>query len=92
MKIKPEHYETIKDGISKVKFKDLEKRVQEARADSRVKDFNMRMRWDLFHMAQLTKFACDTLYGYCNDDHIDTALRQICRELGLPFHQKGQSA
>lgn len=36
-----------------------------------------RYRWDLTYAAGLTPWICDTLYPYCNDDHIDTALRRI---------------
>jgi len=49
---------------------------QFANAD-KTKDLSKRFRWDLFHAAGGTKFACDTLYDYLNDDHIDTALRAI---------------
>ena len=36
-----------------------------------------RMRWDMLYGAGLTRFVCDTLYTYLDDDHIDTALRNI---------------
>ena len=36
-----------------------------------------RYRWDLVHVARLTPWICDNLYGYLNDSHIDTALRRI---------------
>lgn len=36
-----------------------------------------RWRWDLMYAAGLTRWTCDTLYKYLNDDHIDSALRRI---------------
>jgi hypothetical protein len=44
-------------------------------------DLEKRVRWDLFSAAGLSSYACDTLYSYANDTHIDTALRSIVREL-----------
>lgn len=42
-----------------------------------------RARWDLLWRAPLAKRIGITrsLYEYCNDDHIDTALRNIVKEL-----------
>lgn len=41
-----------------------------------------RWRWDLLWLAKRDEFLPDrfiedTLYGYCDDTHIDTALRRI---------------
>lgn len=36
-----------------------------------------RYRWDLLWACGMAKFVINTLYDYCNDDHIDTALREI---------------
>lgn len=36
-----------------------------------------RYRWDIARMAGLIPFMCDTLYLYCDDAHIDTALRLL---------------
>jgi len=43
-------------------------------SDPRVKDIDMRLRWDLFHA---TKHGTRELYTYLNDTHIDSALRKI---------------
>ncbi len=37
-----------------------------------------RYRWDVMRSAGLLPFICNTLYLYCDDSHIDTALRAIC--------------
>ncbi len=44
---------------------------------SKTNDLNKRFCFDLFYAAGLTKYACDHLYNYLNDDHIYTALKAI---------------
>ena len=50
------------------------------------KDPALRFRWDLLHcctrlgLLPIT-WVCDELYPYLNDDHIDTALRRIVKQL-----------
>ncbi len=58
------------------------------RTDPRVKDINMRLRWDMAHYAKLTPWFVDHVYKYANDDHIDTALRTAMTELGVPQYRK----
>jgi len=48
-------------------------------ADIRVKNADKRLRWDLLFKAGLTRWICDNLYSYCDDTHIDTALRTMMR-------------
>jgi len=79
MKIKPEHYSYIKHAIDALP-KD---KVAQHKAKELGKDKAKRFRWDLFHAARLSRFASDELYGYLNDDHIDTALKGIVKELGV---------
>ncbi len=40
-----------------------------------------RVRWDLFACAGLSRWACDNMYPYADDTHIDTALRAIMRDI-----------
>lgn len=80
MKIIPEHYETLRKGISD-KYRDL--------LINHAVDFNKylsghtdkRIAWDLLNAAKLMPFVCNTLYKYCNDSHIDTALLRIIKEI-----------
>ena len=81
MKMKPEHYQHVEAEIRKTERRfgpeylaEYRKRLE---ADSRVKDVPMRYRWDLFSGAGLDRYACDVLYTYLDDAHIDTALRRI---------------
>ena len=50
-------------------------------ANATYKNLEARLRWEIWYAAGLTRFACDTLYKYANDDHIDTALRRIIAEI-----------
>ena len=44
----------------------------------KVKDLQRRFCFDLSYFAGLTKFYCDVIYKYADDDHIYTALKSIC--------------
>lgn len=79
LKITEADLETMRTAIAPM---DTEVRRERYRAGTfhhaeHCKDAGMRHRWDLFHDAGLTAFACSTLYRYVDDTHIDSALRQI---------------
>lgn len=77
MKIKSEHYQTMLNAIASLpRDKYLEHKALELGADKA-----KRFRWDLFSAAKLYTFASDELYSYLNDEHIDTALKAIVKEL-----------
>ena len=48
-----------------------------------------RLRWDAMHSAGLLSFVCDELYPYLNDNHIDTALRSIIKQLSTTSNERG---
>ena len=84
MKIKAEHYNymknAIREAISKEAYEEHKKYIiQEGKA----KDIEKRLRWDCSYAAKLSPWVCSNLYDYANDTHIDTALKQIIKELGL---------
>lgn len=85
MKIQKDHLEHIEKEINKVLTENpgLKQRYEKGifpRA-SAVKDLQMRFCFDLFYMANLSKYACDHLYSYLNDDHIYSALKKICPKI-----------
>jgi len=80
MKILPEDYEYMKERIEKV-WRYREEVKKSIKNDSRVKDFDRRFRWDMFHLAHLTPFVVSKVYKYADDNHIDTALKKIMAEL-----------
>lgn len=80
MKIAKAHYEHMKQAILPLKDRIAGQRefiINEGKA----KDIEKRLRWDCFYAAKLSTFACDNLYQYLNDDHIDTALKAIMKEI-----------
>lgn len=52
-------------------------------ADYRERGFSpLRFRFDWMYGAVSSRWVCDVVYPTgCNDDHIDTALRRVVREL-----------
>jgi hypothetical protein len=80
MKVTQAHYQYMLEAMRPLSDRFMAHRLY-LQNDSRVKDVEKRLRWDAFNGAKLTRFACDELYSYCNDDHIDTALRAIMKEL-----------
>ena len=77
MKMTLEHYNQVKAAIASIP-REL---VLEHKSKELGKDKDMRFRWDLFIAAKLSTFASDELYQYLNDDHIDTALKSVIKEL-----------
>ncbi len=79
MKIEPEHYQYIKNAF--LPYKNFISTHREVlRANPRVKDLEMRLRWDFYH-AYVPNTYTSNLYKYMTDDHIDTALKNIIQEL-----------
>lgn len=85
MKITQEHCNHMKKAIGALDRGKVNAHASAVKSSGRYKDFSKRMRWDLWYMADLTSFACDTLYNYLHDDHIDTALRSIMKDLNYNF-------
>ncbi len=77
MKIKPDDYAQLEQAVNRVL---AENPNVTAQGYASVGLSNMRFRWDAMYMAiRLGYFPRldDSLYTYCDDDHIDTALRRI---------------
>ena len=85
MKIKAEHYATLKGMLSQYSHDNREALLAH-KALKLGKDPEKRFRWDLFYCARNVnpeKIAITDSIQYLNNDHLDTALRRIVRELGL---------
>lgn len=80
MKIQPEHYAHMKTAMAPILAAMPCASEYAATCAKTPKDADMRHRWDAFYHAGLTRYACDVLYAYAHDTHIDTALRQIVKE------------
>ena len=75
MKIKPEHLEHLRQLVTPHDTPEARKLAIEQGHN------NMRYRWDCLWAAKQSRWVCDNLYPYINDDHIDTALRRIIPDL-----------
>lgn len=84
MKIKSEHIDHLR-----VKFTGFMQRNPDECSRVRAAlapydgDIDKRMRWDMLRAAVGFEWVSDNLYTYANDDHIDTVLRMLQRELGV---------
>ena len=80
MKIKTEHYNFMREKMSvfKTQIPQLRQRIIN---ENKAKDAEKRLRWDLAYLANLTWWLCENVYTYARDEHIDTALRAIMKEL-----------
>jgi hypothetical protein len=84
MKIRQEHYNRLLAVLSLNYTHDYVAAYrEELKKDARVKDLEMRLRWDLLHKALGSRWICDQIYPYADDTHLDTALRAAMRELGF---------
>ena len=74
MKIKREDYDLLRQAV----FGTLKKYpgIREEYRKQGLSD--MRFRWDLLWRSNLN---FSSMYSYLNDDHIDTALRRIVKEI-----------
>lgn len=91
MKMKPEHFEALKQALKKAATSNLitlngrNKTLKEVAASYiRAGMTETRLLWDLFQIARNKKLVSDelmqTLYQYLDDNHIETALRQAYKE------------
>lgn len=75
MKIKAEHLEHLKKVLKPLDTTEWRAKCRE------LGHTNMRYRWDLTYHAKLSRWICDNLYAYLNDEHIDSALRSFIPNL-----------
>ena len=75
MKMSKEHYAYIAEKIDTLDSPYLRGVYRNAGLSLK------RYQWDVIYQVGLTAYICDTLYPYLNDEHIQTALNRIIREL-----------
>ena len=82
MKMKPEHFNYILNKIKQLNM-NIKSHREFLIKEDKAKDIEKRLRWDLFWAAGLHTYTRDILYKYINDDHIDTALKNVVRKLEM---------
>lgn len=82
MKITEDHFEQLKVSIDPNNTEDRRQRyrTKDFRNSANVKDLDKRYRWDLLYLS-VSPHIINEIYLYANDDHIDTALRNIVKPL-----------
>lgn len=80
MKITAEDYQYLKQKIEPLRSQ-FPAALEAYKANPKIKDAHKALRWQALHAAGLTPWVCTALYGYLNDDHIDTALRAVMAEI-----------
>lgn len=85
MKIKPEHYQAIKDRIAPhiPKLKAHREYLLSDKCKHKPKDLEKRIRWDFWWIAKIPYEIASEIYEYANDEHVDTALKKIMKELTM---------
>jgi hypothetical protein len=90
MKIKKEHYEIIKkaiiEGLESRKYTLMKVWIEIIETKSFVKNSLVSTIFLIHQYSNINgeracKFVCDNLYNYINDQHLETALMQIAKEL-----------
>ena len=82
MKIKQEHYNTVKEAISKIDKAAVLRHIEAVKQEGKYKDLNTKISWDLLWASKQNDFIRDNIYPYANDEHINTMLKRISNELG----------
>lgn len=84
MKMHLDHYHYLKDAM-RVNAQYIPQYRAHIIAEGKSKDVEMRLRWDVLYLSGLSQWICDNLYSYLDDNHIDTALRHIMKDID-PLH------
>jgi len=84
MKMTKEDYNLLKEAIIKQgKLEDLQATHNEVISGTQGKDKEMLFRWEIFWRVNVqSKIKTLLMHGY-TDNHIDTALKQIFKEIRI---------
>ena len=90
MRMTKEHYSEMKRRIEvslevsnaykELEFNEVLDKIRKS-SPSVVSNINSYCRWSLFSISRIYSSMGDRFYNYLDDDHIDTALRRVVREL-----------
>lgn len=83
MKMTRDHYEALKKKVEPLTQKIITHR-ESLRGDPKVQNLDTRTLWDTFHATRISNEYTYQEFDYL-DTHIETAMRSIFRELGIPL-------
>lgn len=81
LKMTDVHYEVLKSD-----FEALSKKMDLLHIKARYEQAGhtpLRFHWDMFWYLKNSAWVCRELYPYLTDDHIDSAIVKIFKELGI---------
>jgi hypothetical protein len=79
MKMTNEHYNRLKTRMSNFKpF--IEKHRENIIKENKAQDIDKRLRWDIFYASKMHEIYSYQEFDY-TDNHIDTALKKIMKEI-----------
>lgn len=80
MKIKEEHFNHMQNSIlNNFPIEKANAYYNEIINGTKGKDKQKLFRWNIMYISIPSRWVCDNLYPYMNDDHIDTALKKIVK-------------
>lgn len=82
LKITPEDYVKLLQVIKLLPRDVVLKHKEKLSLDPKVKDLEKRFRWDLLWSTKMSSWVTDVLYKYLDDSHLDSALKQVVKDLG----------
>jgi hypothetical protein len=73
MKIKPEHIDVIAKAIEQINSPSLQKHYADEGLSFK------RYQWDCLYRTVPSKWICDNIYPYANDDNIQSVLNKVIK-------------
>jgi hypothetical protein len=81
MKMTTEHYNALKSRVATFTHQ-LPAHLEKVKMDSRCKDIETRMLFDIFHGAKMWSIYSYQQFDYTSE-HIQTAMKRIAKELNI---------
>lgn len=84
MKIKPEHYQFLKNELNKLDKQAIIEHGKQVKIENKYHDYNVRMAFDCLYACKIGDTISEW-YKYLNDEHLQTAILKACKELNIEF-------
>jgi hypothetical protein len=82
LKITAEDYSKLLHVIKLLPRDVVQKHKEKLKTDPKVMDVEKRFRWDLLWATKMSNWVSAVLYKYMDDKHLDSALKQVVKDLG----------
>jgi len=82
MKMTKEHYEALKGRVASLVLHQIPPYRQKLALNPKVRDADLRLLWDAFHATRMFDVYSNQQFDY-KDDHIETAMKAIFKDLAV---------